>query len=131
MTDDPNLVPISSPEALYKPLPAGVKRRDYTKSSKDPSKPRTLEEIAVDLILANRNLMALEERDNQRIDTINRLIRQKDSLLSKDLDQQGEIEVLQKKQGRTSIWTAVLVTSVTPVWGIIAKVLYGYLSRHK
>jgi len=123
MTDDPNLVPISSPEALYKPLPPGVTQRDYSQ--------RTPEQIGKDLILAHKNIRALEKRDNEKRDTINKLIRQKDDLQKKDLDQQDEIEALQKSQHRTSIWTAVVVASVAPVWGILAKIVYDVLSRHK
>ena len=121
--EDPNLVPISSPEALYTPLQPGAKKQNY--------KIRTPEEIAKDLILAHRNIQALEKRDNEKRDTINKLIREKDTLIEKDREQQGEIDRLQRQQRRTSIWTAVVVASVTPVWGILGKVVYDVLSRHK
>jgi hypothetical protein len=119
--DDPNLVPISSPEALYQPHSPGAKKQDY--------KVRTPEQIAKDLILAHKNIQALEKRDNEKRDTINKLIREKDTLIEKDREQQKEIDRLEKSQRRTTFWTALAVTSVPPVWGIIGRAVWLYLKK--
>jgi len=123
VSDDPNLVDANDPrlyQPIYKPLPPGARRRDYSK--------RTPEEVAQDLTAAHENLRQMELRDNARADTVAKLLREKDQLQKKDLDQQEEINGLKKTLKKTNIWTTV---AVSPGWAVVGRIIWLVLTRHK
>lgn len=101
MTDDPNLVPMNSPE-FYKPLPPGVSRVDFGRRSAD--------QMSKDMNVAH--------------DNIRKLVGEKDKQQETLLKQERELQYLRDSSGKK-----FLVAMLTGIIAIAVQAVVIWLGR--